>query len=163
AKAARLLTDPAHKELQDQIASQIKLLLVDECQDTDPLQVELIQSLCGAGDAEGNLFFVGDYKKSIYRFRGADPSVFLRMQSKTDSGAKHAAREQEAKRIARRIRMMLNEQEKLIAHREPDGRWTARKPEFKDIAILFRALSDVEVYEAALREFDIHYYLVGGH
>ena len=55
-------------------------LLVDEFQDTDPLQVELVRALCDGRVADGKLFFVGDYKQSIYRFRGADPHVFRRLR-----------------------------------------------------------------------------------
>ena len=66
-------------ELRRRLASQIRLLLVDEFQDTDPLQVELVKALCDDAPARrGKLFFVGDYKQSIYRFRGADPQVFRR-------------------------------------------------------------------------------------
>ena len=54
--------------------------LVDEFQDTDPLQVELVQALCDGQVAGGKLFFVGDYKQSIYRFRGADPGVFQQLR-----------------------------------------------------------------------------------
>ncbi len=39
----------------------------------------------------------------------------------------------------------------------------ARPARLGDIAILFRALTDVELYEAALRKYEIDYYLVGGH
>ena len=79
----RLLTDPAHADLQKRLTSQTRLLLVDECQDTDPLQVELIKALCGTGRKRDNLFFVGDFKQSIYRFRGADPTVFRQLQQET--------------------------------------------------------------------------------
>ena len=53
-------------------------LLIDEFQDTDPLQVELAHSLAGdGGEPEaGRLFFVGDPKQSIYRFRRADIGVY---------------------------------------------------------------------------------------
>ena len=66
-----------------------RCLLIDEFQDTDPIQVELA-ALLGCGDpapatarwAEmvpdpGRLFFVGDPKQSIYRFRRADIATFL--------------------------------------------------------------------------------------
>ena len=39
-RAQKLLTDPTHAELQQRLASNLQLLLVDECQDTDPVQVE---------------------------------------------------------------------------------------------------------------------------
>lgn len=62
-------------------------ILVDEFQDTDPLQAEIIFLLCSdAADAAawhkkalrpGQLFVVGDPKQAIYRFRGADLATYL--------------------------------------------------------------------------------------
>ncbi len=49
-------------------------ILVDEVQDTDPLQDALIGSLWEKGG--GRLFMVGDLKQSIYRFRHAEPTLF---------------------------------------------------------------------------------------
>jgi len=43
------------------------------------------------------------------------------------------------------------------------GQPAARTVQPGDIALLFRALTDVEYYEAALRRYGIDYYLVGGH
>ena len=55
----------------------LQALLVDEFQDTDPIQDEIIAALCKpAGGAAPSLFIVGDEKQSIYRFRGADVTVF---------------------------------------------------------------------------------------
>ncbi len=49
-------------------------LLVDEYQDTDPLQDDLVSALWNR--EENRLFLVGDLKQSIYRFRHAEPSLF---------------------------------------------------------------------------------------
>jgi ATP-dependent exoDNAse (exonuclease V) beta subunit len=49
-------------------------ILVDEFQDTDPLQDRLLRRLWRPG--ENTLFLVGDLKQSIYRFRHADPRLF---------------------------------------------------------------------------------------
>jgi len=49
-----------------------RYLLVDECQDLNPLQDTLIRLLV----EQGNLFAVGDVKQSIYRFRLSDPDLF---------------------------------------------------------------------------------------
>jgi CRISPR-associated exonuclease Cas4 len=61
-------------------------LLVDEFQDTDPIQAEIIFMLAGSGDLRarwaeqplqpGRLFMVGDPKQAIYRFRGADIATY---------------------------------------------------------------------------------------
>ncbi len=77
--------DPvARRRLHD----QWRVLLLDEFQDTDPLQVEiacLIAGTCGERESRpwheipvdaGRLFFVGDAKQSIYRFRRADIDLF---------------------------------------------------------------------------------------
>ena len=66
-------------------------LLLDEFQDTDPIQIELAVRIAGGAGAdaadwadvgvpEGRLFFVGDAKQSIYRFRRADIGMYLRAQ-----------------------------------------------------------------------------------
>lgn len=54
--------------------SRFDYVLVDEFQDTDKMQVEAIQRLT---EKHGNLFAVGDVRQSIYRFRGAEPSLSL--------------------------------------------------------------------------------------
>lgn len=62
----RLLSDPV---VRDRWRDQLKLVVVDEYQDTDPLQVELLKALAGDGR---DLVVVGDPYQSIYGFRGAD-------------------------------------------------------------------------------------------
>lgn len=64
-------------------------VLLDEFQDTDPIQIELATLITAANGGEpaddwrdvepepGSLFFVGDPKQSIYRFRRADIALFL--------------------------------------------------------------------------------------
>ncbi len=47
-------------------------LMVDEFQDTSPIQWEIIRKIAGNTDS---VLFVGDEKQSIYRFRGSDVSV----------------------------------------------------------------------------------------
>jgi ATP-dependent helicase/nuclease subunit A len=55
--------------------AEFKHILVDEFQDTNRAQREIIYALAGP-ERPGSLFVVGDPKQSIYRFRGADISVF---------------------------------------------------------------------------------------
>lgn len=52
---------------------EVRAILVDEFQDTNRRQRDLVDLLNGS---EGKLFIVGDAKQSIYRFRGADVTVF---------------------------------------------------------------------------------------
>ncbi|MBM7571490.1 helicase-exonuclease AddAB subunit AddA [Aquibacillus albus] len=51
-------------------------ILVDEYQDTNLVQETLI-SLISDQEGNGNMFMVGDVKQSIYRFRHAEPSLFI--------------------------------------------------------------------------------------
>ena len=88
--AARdLLRD--HDEVRRALARRFSHVLVDEFQDTDPLQTEIFWRLCGdppRGGANddwtqfqirpGALFLVGDPKQAIYRFRGADIAAYIR-------------------------------------------------------------------------------------
>ncbi len=64
------------------ITRKFKYILVDEFQDTDPLQFSMIQALAEKHNAY--LFAVGDPKQSIYRFRHADPKLFVEAIVKAD-------------------------------------------------------------------------------
>ena len=79
-RADDLLAVAHNADLRRRVAAGIELLLVDEFQDTDPLQVSLVKALCGERLTRGKLFFVGDHKQSIYRFRGAEPRVFRQLR-----------------------------------------------------------------------------------
>jgi ATP-dependent helicase/nuclease subunit A len=75
-----------HPTIRTTIRERHPRLLVDEFQDTDPLQAELLFYLTSQDPREttwtrcepipGSLFIVGDDKQSIYRFRRADMDVF---------------------------------------------------------------------------------------
>ena len=60
------------------VSSRYRAVLVDEYQDTNALQDAIYFAL--ARPEADNLFFVGDIKQSIYRFRLADPSIFVDKQ-----------------------------------------------------------------------------------
>ncbi|MCH7810402.1 MAG: UvrD-helicase domain-containing protein, partial [Chloroflexi bacterium] len=64
-------------------------LLIDEFQDTDPLQMEIALAFARAGDGSsleaGRLFLVGDPKQSIYRFRRADMAMYSRTRDEIEA------------------------------------------------------------------------------
>ena len=68
----------ANQNVAERWKSEITAILVDEFQDTNERQRTIIDSLCG--NEVGKLFIVGDARQSIYRFRGADVSVFRRVE-----------------------------------------------------------------------------------
>lgn len=65
-----------------EFAGKFKMVMVDEFQDTAQQQVELVRLLCGVDGRE--LCTVGDAQQSIYRFRGADVSVFRRKKKEVE-------------------------------------------------------------------------------
>jgi ATP-dependent helicase/nuclease subunit A len=67
--------------------SRFKELLLDEYQDTNLVQETLV-TLLSDRSGSGNMFMVGDVKQSIYRFRHAEPSLFL-TKYKAFSEAEH--------------------------------------------------------------------------
>jgi len=82
--ASRLLRD--NPEVRDYFSKRYTRILVDEFQDTDPIQAEVLFYLTGEDKEEkdwkklvpapGALFLVGDPKQSIYRFRRADIDTY---------------------------------------------------------------------------------------
>jgi ATP-dependent helicase/nuclease subunit A len=78
----RMLGDPVLAGwVQQRLDARIRHLLIDEFQDTSPLQWHALRSwlsaYAGAGGGEAvSVFLVGDPKQSIYRFRRAEPRVF---------------------------------------------------------------------------------------
>lgn len=73
---AQLLTDEdgAPTELARQLSGRYTEIMVDEYQDVSEVQDLIFRAVSRGGS---NLFFVGDVKQSIYRFRLADPTIFL--------------------------------------------------------------------------------------
>jgi ATP-dependent helicase/nuclease subunit A len=211
-RARDLLRD--HPEVRRELSERFRFLLIDELQDTDPVQMELVEALCGGGLSSGKLFAVGDHKQSIYRFRGADVSLFQDLRQRVPHDGRQGltvnfrsqpaildfanallgealedyeplvgdqpqvnpgpcveflwsprpgegnvtdARRVEAEWIAARIAAMVG-RERLIAD-ETQG---LREVKAADVVLLFRAMSNVHLYEAALRRQGLNYYLVGG-
>ena len=69
-------------KLAQAIASRYKEIMIDEYQDVNAVQERIFNAL---SQDEKNIFMVGDVKQSIYRFRLADPSIFLAKYEGVDS------------------------------------------------------------------------------
>ncbi|HUR90735.1 MAG TPA: UvrD-helicase domain-containing protein [Ramlibacter sp.] len=83
--AMRLLSDEVLSGwVQEKLDARTRHLLIDEFQDTNPLQWHALgawlEGYAGAGNAPA-VFIVGDPKQSIYRFRRAEPLVFKAAQA----------------------------------------------------------------------------------
>ncbi len=91
-----LRTEPS---VRRRFHERFRHLLIDEFQDTDPIQIELAVRIAADPDhdtsvpwydvevEEGRLFFVGDPKQSIYRFRRADIGLFSQTAARYTGGA----------------------------------------------------------------------------
>ena len=200
-------------------AASIRHLLIDEFQDTDPVQYGIARLLMRRDNLGGpTLFIVGDPKQAIYDFRGADIAVYAQARAESEtqlnlttnfrslpgvlafpnhfferSGAlqgEHVrfvpldayreggdeahveflvppfeeppgadeGRRAEAAVIAWRLRELVEGDQPAMVH---DGDAT-RPAEYGDIALLFRANSDMHIYEEALRKADIPFNVVAG-
>jgi ATP-dependent helicase/nuclease subunit A len=78
--ALRLLQDEEGKStaIAQNLQGHYAEVLVDEYQDINPVQERILQLVSRQEGDSPNLFMVGDIKQSIYRFRMADPSLFLK-------------------------------------------------------------------------------------
>jgi ATP-dependent helicase/nuclease subunit A len=83
-KARNLVRDS--NEVRRMLQQRFRFVLVDEFQDTDPVQAELVL-LLGEG-ASGKLFVVGDPKQSIYGFRRADIEMYARTRHQIEQTGK---------------------------------------------------------------------------
>jgi ATP-dependent helicase/nuclease subunit A len=210
-QARKLLRD--RPEIAQSLRRRYVFFLLDELQDTDPVQMELVELL--THKEPNRLFAVGDKKQSIYRFRGADVTQFDRLHERapdfgrlrltlnfrsqpgiirfvnalfrkhmsnyeglrahrpqltaepcveflwSDSDGENAdgARKLDARRIARRITQMIGQCERPVVDKNSGQ---LRPASLGDIVLLFRSMSNVAIYENALRDAEIDYHLVGG-
>jgi ATP-dependent exoDNAse (exonuclease V) beta subunit len=138
--ARAMLRDPAHGwEVRQRLRARYTRLLLDEFQDTDPIQCDLAALIAsGEPDARahrwdelpvdpGRLFVVGDPKQSIYRFRRADIAAFLRARSAFGASPRHLTRNF---RTARPVIDVVNTifRELIVAEPESQPEYVALEP-----------------------------------
>jgi ATP-dependent helicase/nuclease subunit A len=88
-------------DVRDELSRRFAVLLVDEFQDTDPIQIEIAVLVATRDPAAGTkpwhevavepgrLFLVGDPKQSIYRFRRADLGLYQQVERELHDGLRH--------------------------------------------------------------------------
>lgn len=73
-------------QLAQKLAQHYGCILVDEFQDTDKIQYEIFDRIYRAADPTRNaMYFIGDPKQSIYRFRNADIHTYIRAKQQADT------------------------------------------------------------------------------
>ncbi len=70
--------------LRDQLRTRYKAVLIDEFQDTDPVQYRIFKTAFLDGAEAPSVFLIGDPKQSIYAFRNADVFSYMDVRSKID-------------------------------------------------------------------------------
>ena len=110
--AYRLLTDEEHAAyLHSRLDARYRHILLDEFQDTNPLQWSIVRAWLDAyGDdtQQPSVFVVGDPKQSIYRFRRAEPRVFNAAQEMLQQNGAAVLRTNQTRRNASAIVEALN-------------------------------------------------------
>ena len=184
--AERLLRE--HSDVRDILREKYKYVTVDEFQDTNGLQMKLVQQLVGA---PYNICVVGDDDQSIYGWRGADVTnilqferffpnpkvILLEVNYRSSAAVLHTAnsliknnigrREKELKpfhpggKQLRLISMPGDEEEAEFIAEEVLDRCQGGKKPWEEFAVLFRTNQQSRNLETAMRTYDIPYRVVG--
>lgn len=86
---AAALKQDVSEHLSTAIRSQYRIAMIDEFQDTDPLQYNIFRKIyMESSDDQAGLFMIGDPKQAIYAFRGAD--IFTYMQARERSNERYS-------------------------------------------------------------------------
>ncbi len=118
----RLLQNSEHAEtMQYKLDSRYRHVLLDEFQDTNPLQWQILRAWFDAAvavDTQPTVFIVGDPKQSIYRFRRADARLFgVAREYLKENFAAHELHNNQTRRNALPIIETVN----AVFREQPDG------------------------------------------
>ncbi|MFW5887539.1 MAG: ATP-dependent helicase, partial [Bacteriovoracia bacterium] len=177
-----------HPEVAEKFSKQYQYIMIDEYQDTNPLQFQIV---LGLTSTHNNLCVVGDDDQSIYAFRGADIRNILDFE-KYFEGAKIVKLEENYRstshiiKLANRvIKENKDRKDKTMFSRNNDGvqpiLWAMGDTDHEaavimdeivkhqrdgghlgDIAILYRSNTQVPPIEDALRLGQVPYTIIGG-
>ena len=110
--AYHLLSDDEHAAyLQSRLDARYRHVLLDEFQDTNPLQWSIVQAWLaayGSDQQRPSVFIVGDPKQSIYRFRRAEPRVFAAARDQLVAQGADFLRTNQTRRNAQGIVDVIN-------------------------------------------------------
>jgi superfamily I DNA/RNA helicase len=178
-----------HPELIEYYRNKFRFLLVDEYQDTNPIQSQLLSALC---DKAGNLCVVGDDDQAIYGFRGADVAHILSFDKHFPSAKliKLTQNYRSTGRILAAANMIISKNEtrnnktlwtsfgdgepielRSFEDEDAEAKFIADtiltavhegKRKYEDIAVLYRSNVQSRSVEEALRLESIPYRVVGG-
>ena len=175
-------------EALERYRERYRWILVDEYQDTNPIQYRLVRLLAGA---RKNLCVVGDDDQSIYRWRGADirnildfekdfpgvKVVKLEQNYRSSSTILTAAGKVVEKNRGRKSKILWTENpggERIVYRRLEDereearfvcreiGRHLRRGGSIRDVAVFYRTNAQSRVVEDAMVAEGIPYRMVGG-
>lgn len=197
--------DKISAKLLERYRQKFRQVMVDEFQDTNPLQLELVELLSRGN----NLFLVGDYKQSIYSFRGAEPSLFLAKEKEYEDPARGLSiplmenfrtlepvldfinrffvslwqedavsfeglaaskKDKEASPGVELIALPKKDDESMDLARMREADFIAERMQelheqgtaYGDMAVLFQVMTDIGLYEQALKKRGIPYYSLAG-
>jgi DNA helicase-2/ATP-dependent DNA helicase PcrA len=184
-KAVRLLKDVP--EVREKYNNKFRYVLVDEYQDTNPLQLALIRLLT---EKQQNVCVVGDEDQSIYKWRGADIFNILNFEkyypqthtirleqnyrsTQTILDVAGAVVKNNRERKGKKLWTSNPRGEKIRYYQaydaEAEARWVAsqivqhRREEFDlRAAVLYRTNSQSRVFEEAMRRAGLPYNIIGG-
>ncbi len=181
----------ASPQTRDYYRRRFLHLLVDEFQDTNPVQYELLRLLCPDDRRQANLCVVGDDDQSIYRWRGAEVRNILRFGDDFPGAvvvklernyrstprileAAHAVISRNVQRAPKKLWTEGEPGEKLRVHTLVDDRQEAlrvgevvseehaRGTSWGEIAVFYRTNAQSRLVEEALRMRQVPYVVVRG-
>lgn len=71
-----------NKRFLETLSKKFRYIIIDEFQDTDPIQWMIFEKLCFESSNQSKIFIVGDPKQAIYGFRGGDIHTYYRAKNK---------------------------------------------------------------------------------
>ena len=178
-----------YRDVQQRYAQSFQYVLVDEFQDTNPLQLILTKALSAHW---GNLFAVGDDDQAIYSWRGATVENMLNFEDyfpgarvfrleqnyRSTGGILHAANEVIGHNRRRRGKKLWtqaaqgeplelwwvgDEEDEAAAIRQRIGELMATESfQRRDCVVLYRTNAQSRALEDALRRGDMPYQIIGG-